>query len=205
MTMKSKPKTDRWAILVVLSLMAATLSHAFVAQSTSRARSCHKTFTSLNALPEANPFLLVDGLSAATYMGVVDSNVSSLSGPLSALRTFFIVIAASIFGITAIVYLTAAFLVPKAAEELERDTKRLRPGLWEEYEAKLEDGESMVNRPDLLQELGNVMQPIILKGYENEAAAKFDGKDTKGADSTMEDRSVKGDIIDVTVKQPEDK
>lgn len=31
----------------------------------------------------------------------------------------------------------------------------------------------MVNRPDLLQELGNIMQPIILQNYEQEVAEKF--------------------------------
>jgi hypothetical protein len=49
-------------------------------------------------------------------------------GALSTLRTFFIVLTAAIFGVTALAYLTAAFLVPKAAEQLEQDTKRLRPG-----------------------------------------------------------------------------
>ena len=33
----------------------------------------------------------------------------------------------------------------------------------------------MVNRPDLLQELGNLMQPIIVEEYEREAAKKFGG------------------------------
>jgi len=80
--------------------------------------------------------------------------------------------------------LTAAFLVPKAAEQLETDTKRLRPGLWEEYELKLELGETMVNRPDLLQELGNVMQPIIAQDYEMKAAEKFG--DNKTDDTTKE-------------------
>ena len=100
----------------------------------------------MKAIPEfSNPFLLADGLSAATYMGGVNDDLSAASGALSTLRNFFIVGTAAIFGITAIVYLTAAFLVPKAAEQLERDTRRLNPGLWLEYEQKLEPGESMVN------------------------------------------------------------
>lgn len=45
-------------------------------------------------------------------------------------------------------------------------------GLWEEYEAKLEEGETMATRPDLLQELGNIMQPIIIKDFEESANAK---------------------------------
>lgn len=45
-------------------------------------------------------------------------------------------------------------------------------GLWEEYEAKLEEGETMATRPDLLQELGNIMQPIIIEDFEKSANAK---------------------------------
>lgn len=138
---------------------AASLSEAFVAPSRVGLCRPHAAATSLNSLPEFNTFLLSDGLSAATYMGGSE-DLSSLYGPLSTLRTFFIVVAAAVFGITAIAYLTAAFLVPRAAEQLEQDTKRLRPELWDEYEAKLEEGESMVNRPDLLQELGKPSSPI---------------------------------------------
>ena len=123
--------------------------------------------TKLRGLPCLTSFSVADGLSAATYI-----DKPEISGALSTLRTFFIVLTASVFGITALAYLTAAFLVPKAAEQLEQDTKKLRPGLWEEYEAKLNDGETMVNRPDLLQELGNIMQPIILEQYEKESAIK---------------------------------
>ncbi|KAL3803801.1 hypothetical protein HJC23_003963 [Cyclotella cryptica] len=126
------------------------------------------TITNLQGLPSLNSFAVADGLSAATYI-----NKPEISGALSTLRSFFLVLTAAVFGVTALAYLTAAFLVPKAAEQLEQDTKKLRPGLWEEYEAKLNEGEQMVNRPDLLQELGNIMQPIIMEQYEKEAANKF--------------------------------
>lgn len=94
---------------------------------------------------------------------------------LEGLRTFFVVITALVFGFAGLTFVTAAFIVPKAAEQLEADTKRLRPGLWEEYEAKLGEGETMAMRPDLLQELGNIMQPIIIQAFEDEANAKSSG------------------------------
>lgn len=188
-------------------LLLLTAVDAFVAPSH---RASLPTSVALRAFPiDTNPFLLSDGLSAATYMGSVDGDLaSSISGPLSALRTFFIVLTAAIFGITAIAYLTAAFLVPRAAEQLERDTKRLKPGLWEEYEAKLGDGETMANRPDLLQELGNIMQPIIVQDYEREAAMKFGDGQSQGVDSAANGSAStakrEGDVIDVTIKQTED-
>jgi len=129
-------------------LSSCSHSHPAMHSSTIRGPSA----TSLSALPEFNPFLLADGLSAATRYGGggFDNDVfadPAVTGALSALRTFFIVLTAAAFGLTALAYLTAAFIVPKAAEQLENDTKRLRPGLWEEYEARLEVNETMANRP----------------------------------------------------------
>mmetsp|Transcript_5018 Transcript_5018/g.11334 ORF Transcript_5018/g.11334 Transcript_5018/m.11334 type:complete len:142 (+) Transcript_5018:366-791(+) len=115
----------------------------------------------------------------------------------------FIVVTAIVFGLTALAYLTAAVIVPQAAAELEKDTKRLRPGLWEEYEAKLEEGETMVNRPDLLQELGNIMQPIIVKDYEVEADKKFGPDDSQGKEErsqlTTNDEKMEDRVVDVEV------
>lgn len=68
----------------------------------------------------------------------------------------------------------------------------------------MEEGETMVNRPDLLQELGNIMQPIIVKDYEIEADKKFgsDGsqsnndKSPSATDGRKEDRVVDVEVID---------
>jgi hypothetical protein len=72
--------------------------------------------------------------------------IANADSGLQGVRTFFIAIAALGIGIAGLTYVTAAFIVPQAAARLEIDTKRLRPGLWEEYEAKLEVGETMVSR-----------------------------------------------------------
>jgi len=188
-------------------LMLLPESHAFVhsVQSSTviRGPSATTSTISLSALPEFNPFLLADGLSAATMYGRggFENDVfadPAVTGALSALRTFFIVLTAAAFGLTALAYLTAAFIVPKAAEQLENDTKRLRPGLWEEYEARLEENQTMANRPDLLQELGNIMQPIITADYERQAEEKFGPK--KGVSATKED----GGVIDVEIEKKND-
>ena len=61
----------------------------------------------------------------------------------------------------------------------------------------------MVNRPDLLQELGNIMQPIIVKDYEIEADKKFGSDDSQSnekspsaTDGRKEDRVVDVEVID---------
>ena len=145
---------NRMRISTVLFIVAlvVVLTDAFISPTQQRVQQQHhysyspptpSTTTLLKALPEfiyTPSVMLSDGLSAATYMTTQDEFNSAMSagnGPLGALRTFFIVITAAVFGITALIYLTAAFLVPRAAEQLEKDTKRLQPGLWEEYQEKL--------------------------------------------------------------------
>eukprot|EP00563_Minutocellus_polymorphus_P018163 CAMPEP_0197726506 /NCGR_PEP_ID=MMETSP1434-20131217/16128_1 /TAXON_ID=265543 /ORGANISM="Minutocellus polymorphus, Strain CCMP3303" /LENGTH=215 /DNA_ID=CAMNT_0043312467 /DNA_START=69 /DNA_END=716 /DNA_ORIENTATION=+ len=127
---------------------------------------------------ELTPAAATDAAAAAA--AAVDTD-SLLSG----LRTFFAVLSALVFGLFGITYIVAAFIVPKAAEQLEADTKRLRPGLWEEYEAKLEPGQTMATRPDILQELGEVMRPVIIGDFEKSAAQEEADKKAGIVDATV--------------------
>jgi hypothetical protein len=119
----------------------------------------------------------------------------SVNASLSGLRTFFITITALVFGFAGFTFLVASFIVPQAANRLEIDTKRLRPGLWEEYQGKLLEGETMATRPDLLQELGNIMQPLIIKDFEDSANAKDDAAGAGGG-STATDRTTNPTMTD---------
>ena len=121
--------------------------------------------------------------TAADAAAAVDTD-SLLSG----VRTFFAVLTALAFGLFGLTYFVAAFIVPKAAEQLEADTKRLRPGLWEEYEAKLEPGQTMATRPDILQELGDVMRPIIIEDFERSAAQEEANKKAGVVEAVVEDK-----------------
>ena len=118
--------------------------------------------------------MLPDALSTATSITLSDEAgaIAEANSGLQGMRTFFTIITVLVVGLAGLTYATAAFIVPKAAERLEKDTKRLRPGLWEEYEAKLVEGATMANRPDLLEELGNIMQPIIIADFEESAEAQ---------------------------------
>jgi len=128
---------------------------------------------------ELTPAAATDAAAAAAAAAV---DTDSL---LSGLRTFFAVLSALVFGLFGITYIVAAFIVPKAAEQLEADTKRLRPGLWEEYEAKLEPGQTMATRPDILQELGEVMRPVIIGDFEKSAAQEEADKKAGIVDATV--------------------
>ena len=136
------------------------------------------------ATSSPNLNMLPDVLSTAASIVLSDEvdAITEANSGLQGMRTFFVIITALVFGFAGLTYATAAFIVPKATDRLEKDTKRLRPGLWDEYEAKLVEGETMANRPDLLQELGNLMQPIIIADFEESAEAqkgKLGGKDAK--------------------------
>lgn len=55
------------------------------------------------------------------------------------------------FGIT---YLAAALLIPAGAAQLELECTQIMPDVWQEYLKKLDDGQQMKDRPDLMFELG---------------------------------------------------
>lgn len=156
--------------------------------------------------------MLPDALST-TYTSIILSDeagaIAEANSGLEGVRTFFAIITALVIGLAGLTYVTAAFIVPKAAERLEKDTKRLRPGLWEEYEAKLGEGATMANRPDLLEELGNIMQPIIIADFEDSAEAKNTEKSTGEDDDDKADKKkpkeVKGSNDEKKGKKKKDK
>uniref|UniRef100_A0A7S1ZHW6 Uncharacterized protein n=1 Tax=Trieres chinensis TaxID=1514140 RepID=A0A7S1ZHW6_TRICV len=162
-------KSPHFAILLVSAVLQSTL--AFVQP---------RTFINGNnpvaALPKkpTELHLLPNDLFGATsiLLGDEAEAIAAANASLEGVRTFFAVVAAIVFGLVGFAYFTAAVIVPKAAAQLEQDTKRLRPGLWEEYEAKLEEGQTMATRPDLLQQLGDIMRPVIIQEYDDNAKAK---------------------------------
>lgn len=81
--------------------------------------------------------------------------------------------------IAGIAFLVANFLIPQAAAEVEAQVKKKYPDLWREYEVKLEPGEVLAMRPDLIQELGNKMQQMDLEEFkqmERDAQKKIEVK-----------------------------
>jgi hypothetical protein len=77
------------------------------------------------------------------------------------LRTVLIVITSGLFLLAGLTYVAGGILIPAAAKELEKECKELAPELWDEYMAKLGEGETIDKRPDLMEELGNKLNPIM--------------------------------------------
>ena len=161
-----------------ITLFPLTVLTAFLAVGTEAFVSTHRTFaasvtTRTADLPPLS--MLPDAFSTVFLISTDDAEAAAMAAALGPLRTFFGGIAAVILLAAGFVFVNGTFLIPAATEQLQKDTQRLRPGLWEEYEAKLLEGESMGSRPDLLQELGDIMVPIIRKDFDV-SAAKLDKK-----------------------------
>jgi hypothetical protein len=73
-------------------------------------------------------------------------------------------------GIVVVLYgvtiLLSSWIIPKAAEQIELQAKELDPALWQEYASKLEPGEVLAMRPDLMQELGEKVQALTIEKFE---------------------------------------
>jgi hypothetical protein len=116
------------------------------------------TLSGAEALPEMEPAALTPSeLNDAAVF--VDQLGEGLRG-----------IAFGIIGVVAVIvgiaFLVANFLIPQAAAEVEAQVKKNYPDLWREYEAKLDPGEVLAMRPDLIQELGNKMRQMDLEEFK---------------------------------------
>jgi hypothetical protein len=81
-------------------------------------------------------------------------------------------------------FLSANWLIPQAAKQLEDNCRKDFPDLWSEYEAKLEPGESLVNRPDLIQELGNLYNKRFIERLQAAEAAAAQRKARESSAAT---------------------
>ena len=68
--------------------------------------------------------------------------------------------------LAAFAILFSTFIIPAAADQIEKQAKELDPAMWQEYEQKLDPGETLAMRPDLMQELGNKVQAKSLAEFE---------------------------------------
>lgn len=149
------PFVDPSDILGAASSLLLSDDAEFVQTATAAMEGLPDTNSVLEAVPDAAKVLEAASSPAASIF--------------EGAKNVITVVVGLIFAFAGITFITAAVIVPQAAKQLETETKRLRPDLWREYEAKLAPGETMAARPDLLQDLGNIMQPIIIADAERQA------------------------------------
>lgn len=149
-------------VVVALCLLDLVSGFAVVRPLTTRG----STPTSLNYFGSPLTFLAEgeeaasDAVAVAAKAALDASNVDT-GGIFSILQTVAVVITAGLFLLAGLTVLTANMIIPEAAKELEKECLELAPDLWAEYQAKLDEGQTIANRPDLMQELGNKLQPLL--------------------------------------------
>lgn len=90
-----------------------------------------------------------------------------ISDAMDVVTNIAIAIGGTIAVLAAFAILFSTFIIPAAADQLKKQVKELDPVMWQEYEKKLEAGETLAMRPDLMQELGNKVQAKALAKFEN--------------------------------------
>lgn len=118
--------------------------------STSTSTSIPSLFTTLLADAAAGGDLFAGGVSGATSAGILDT-----------LQSIAVGITAVLFFLAGLTLLMANIIIPAAANELEKECKELAPELWDDYQRKLEPGQTIAQRPELMQELGAKLQPLL--------------------------------------------
>ena len=108
-------------------------------------------------------------------------------GAMDILRNVAVAITAVVFLLAGITLVTASIIIPAAAKELEKECKELAPELWDEYQGLLEAGQTIAQRPELMQELGAKLQPLLDAKMEREFAAAKE----KGIDVSEDERAWK--------------
>jgi len=129
-------------------------------------------------------------------------------GALDVVKNIAVVGLVLVGGLLALTFLVTNVLVPAAARQLEDNCRRDYPDLWEEYELKLrETGESLTQRPDLMQELGNKYQDLMMKDFEAKQKEVEDAKKQAAAGSSSAtttsaapaQTSLPSDVVDAEV------
>jgi hypothetical protein len=116
---------------------------------------------------------------------------------LSGLRTLGLVVLGFVTFSFVLSVVVATFVIPAAAKELEDNVKTQYPDLWSEYQGKMEEGETLMTRPDLMAELGRKMQTLQMEQFDKVAAAVMAEGDPKEEGGSGTDK--KSDAIDVEI------
>jgi hypothetical protein len=131
------------------------------------------TTTSLSMLPADFAALLISSSAsasassslwtadAAVVEAIPDIPATAGGGIFETIQTIAAGVTALVFFLAGLTLVMANIIIPAAANELEKECKELAPEKWDEYQAKLEPGETIAQRPDLMQALGSELQPLL--------------------------------------------
>jgi len=151
--------------ICLLGLLFTSTVEAFVAKHHVTASTTMGT-TTLRPTFLLTPSAVPPNLDSEVFTVIAQQPSLLVSDALGVVKNIAIAITGVIAVFAAIAILFSTFIIPAAAEQLEKQARELDPGMWQEYEQKLEPGETLAMRPDLMQELGNKVQARAIAEFE---------------------------------------
>jgi hypothetical protein len=175
--------------IVLLGVLVPS-ARAFVAPVTFLVATDARTAAShLNSLPqrliESSSFFLLSDEPSLDVIGSEILQNENYGGIMETVTTILTGIVGVIFFLVGLTYVMAAVIIPQAAQQLEQQTKELDPDLWNLYATKLEPGQTLDQRPDLMQELGEKMQKLMEAKFNEQQQSQAKSEDTGSATSSQ--------------------
>jgi hypothetical protein len=145
-------------IFTILALLWPA-GEAFIVNKRLGRATCHQHSSNIFPSSTNNPIFSSiihnDVRTTQLHLNLASPSSSLLTADLSETMTNVLI---GIGGVVVVFGLVVAvftlFVVPTAVKQVEELAKQYDPALWEEYEQKLRPGETLAQRPELLEELG---------------------------------------------------
>jgi len=166
----------RTSIALILLINFSSWVGAFLAPKVYNARTRDRCVKRLPAVPD---FDLISSSStlvaeyffypteeiaeASAAAAIADDSGGILNGLGGVVYNLGIAATAILFFAAGGTYLFGNWIMPKAAEELEKECKELNPELWDKYQKLLPPGTTMFQNPELMRKLGAELQPLVEK------------------------------------------
>lgn len=156
-------------VLLLFNTIEAFLPRAFVVSS-SRVASGQSVQISPSPLAEHVSSI---STSLPDSSPLLASSSVALSSALDVLKTVGAVGVGFALLLIGLAFVFSNYVIPQAAKELEEQARQKFPDLWQEYQAKLDEtGETLIMRPDLMQELGNKVQERLMAEFDSQQEAQ---------------------------------
>ena len=130
-------------------------------------------------------FGMTDAVAASVY-SPSSSSLYVSNEFVDILKNFGLVLGILVIVLVGFLTLFSTVIIPQAAEQLETQTKRDFPDLWEDIAASnLQPGEELVQRPDIMQKLGTAVRQRLEANLEQAAQQQEQEEEEEVAKPTI--------------------
>jgi hypothetical protein len=177
------------ALIFTILAFLCPAGEAFIVHKPIGQTTCHQhssnTFPSSTNHPIFSSIIHNGVRPTQSHLDLASPSSSLLTADLSETMTNVLI---GIGGVVVVFGLIVAvftlFVVPTAVKQVEELAKQYDPALWEEYEQKLRPGETLAQRPELLEELG--VKVLELQRKANDESIPWDDSRRKVTEAEVE-------------------